>query len=158
MTVIEPLSLFLPDETATDALGVALSRLLLRGDCLLLRGPIGAGKSHLARALIRSFLGRMEEIPSPTFTLVQVYDAGETEIWHADLYRLSHTSEIEELGLEAAFAEAICIVEWPDRLGALAPAEALNITLSVEGEGRRATLEGAGRAGELIAALGQAAV
>ena len=99
------LTLHLPDADATARLGQYLARHLGRGDTLLLSGPVGAGKSHLARALIRARFGADTEVPSPSFTLVQTYgDPGEVEVWHADLYRLSHPDEIHELGLEAAFA------------------------------------------------------
>lgn len=114
------------DEMA--ALAVRLGKLLGPGDTLLLSGPIGAGKSHFARALIRARLadhGVVEDIPSPTFTLVQTYQAGDLEIWHADLYRLSLVDEVIELGLADAFQTALCLVEWPDRLGDEAPADAL---------------------------------
>ena len=136
------LSLFLPDDAATTRLGAALAGLVLRGDTLLMHGPIGAGKTHLARALIQARLGRLEDVPSPSFTLVQTYNADDVEIWHADLYRLSHPDEVWELGLNDAFAAAICLIEWPDRLGKSAPATALHITLSSEGDGRRALLCG----------------
>jgi len=136
------LSLFLPSEADTARLGAWLAGALRPGDVLLLDGHIGAGKTHLARALIRTRLGRMEDVPSPTFTLVQTYDAGDTEIWHADLYRLSHPDEVTELGLEAAFDSAICLIEWPDRLGDLTPPDALRLTLAQDGEGRRAVLTG----------------
>lgn len=136
----------LPDADATAALGQRLAALLQPGDTVLLEGPIGAGKSHLARALIRARLGRMEDVPSPTFTLVQTYDAGEVEIWHADLYRLTHPDEVLELGLDEAFSTAICLVEWPDRLGAHVPPGALWLRLAAQGEGRVAHLSG-GRAG-----------
>jgi len=132
-------SIYLPSEEATARLGAWLADRLQAGDCLLLEGSIGAGKSHLARALIRARLGRMEDVPSPTFTLVQTYQA-DTEIWHADLYRLSHPDEVLELGLDEAFDHAICLIEWPDRLGKLAPANALRLSLVPEGEGRRAIL------------------
>ncbi len=147
------LSLFLPDDAATTRLGALLAGLVGPGDCLLLQGPIGAGKTHLARALIQSRLGRAEDVPSPSFTLVQTYLAGSTEIWHADLYRLSGPDEVLELGLDDAFATAICIVEWPDRLGKAAPKNALHITLSDEAEGRRAVLSGAAHS-HLLARLG----
>ena len=137
------LSLFLPDAAATTRLGAALAGLLHAGDTLLLHGPIGAGKTHLARALIQARLGRLEDVPSPSFTLVQTYAAGDVEIWHADLYRLSGPDEVWELGLDDAVATAICLIEWPDRLGNFAPAHAVNITLSSEAEGRRAVLSGA---------------
>lgn len=143
----------LPDPGATAALGRWLAERLGAGDVLLLQGPIGAGKTHLARALIQHRLAaddRMEDVPSPTFTLVQVYDTAEGEIWHADLYRLSHPQEVVELGLDEAFATALCLIEWPDRLGSLTPPQALTLTLEAGGEGRRATLTGpAGRLAEL---------
>ncbi len=131
-------ALTLADERGTDDLGRALAPLLVPGDALLLRGPLGAGKSHLARRIIRERLGVTGDIPSPTFTLVQTYEARGVEIWHADLYRLGHPDEIAELGLEDAFDAAICLVEWPDRLGPLAPATALTVDLSIEGTGRSA--------------------
>lgn len=138
----DPLSLRLDDPEDTDRLGERLAGMVGPGDVLLLEGPIGAGKSQLARALIRARLGRDEEVPSPTFTLVQTYDDPSGAIWHADLYRLGHPDEALELGLVDAFDEAICLVEWPDRLGRLRPAEALTIALEPEGEGRRARLAG----------------
>ena len=135
-------SLFLPDDAATTRLGAALAALVQPGDTLLLHGSIGAGKTHLARALIQARLGRLEDVPSPSFTLVQTYTAAGIDIWHADLYRLSHPDEVLELGLDDAFTTGICLIEWPDRLGRSAPANALNITLSAEGHGRKAILSG----------------
>ncbi|MCB1367076.1 MAG: tRNA (adenosine(37)-N6)-threonylcarbamoyltransferase complex ATPase subunit type 1 TsaE [Rhodobacteraceae bacterium] len=127
-------SLTLDSADETAALAVALGELLGPGDTLLLSGPIGAGKSHFARALIRSRLaehGLAEDIPSPTFTLVQTYLAGDLEIWHADLYRLTMVDEVVELGLADAFQTALCLVEWPDRLGNEAPADALHLNLAL---------------------------
>jgi tRNA threonylcarbamoyladenosine biosynthesis protein TsaE len=144
------LVLVLPTEEDTAALGMRLAGLARPGDCILLEGPIGAGKSHLARAFIRARLGRMEEVPSPTFTLVQVYEADGAEIWHADLYRLTHPDEVWELGLNEAFDRAISLVEWPDRLGGHLPPHALRLRLQTFGEGRKAILSG-GRAGLLQA-------
>lgn len=142
----DPISLFLPDDAATERLGRILAAHLRPGDTILLAGTIGAGKTHLARALIRARLDAPEDVPSPSFTLVQTYDAPGGAIWHADLYRLSHPDEVAELGLEAAFDTAICLVEWPDRLGRATPPGAMTLTLAPEGEGRRATLAG-GRPG-----------
>jgi tRNA threonylcarbamoyladenosine biosynthesis protein TsaE len=140
-------SLLLPDPDATDRLGAALARVLGPGDALLLEGGIGAGKTHLARALIQTALADVgappEDVPSPSFTLVQTYHAGETEIWHADLYRLADPGEVEELGLAEALGRALCIVEWADRLPpALRPARALDLRIMPDGDGRRALLEG----------------
>ncbi len=134
-----PLIIDLPDETDTANLGRALADLLGAGDCVLLSGPIGAGKSHLARALIRARLGAEEEVPSPTFTLVQTYP-GQPDIWHADLYRLTHPDEVIELGLDEAFASALCLIEWPDRLGDILPANPIRLTLQTRGEGRSALI------------------
>ena len=155
MTAPPPPSLILslPSEADTARLGALLGLALAPGDTLLLDGPVGAGKTHLARALIRARLGRMEDVPSPSFTLVQVYDAADAEIWHADLYRLSHSAEVGELGLEAAFATAICLIEWPDRLGRLAPSDALRLRLDPDGDGRRATLTAAPRHAALLARI-----
>lgn len=150
-----PLSLFLPDAAATARLGALLAGHLRAGDCLLLSGPIGAGKSHLARALIQTRLGRAEDVPSPSFTLVQTYEADGVEIWHADLYRLSHPDEALELGLSDAFDTAITLIEWPDRLGNAVPKAALRLALALEGEGRRAVLSAPGHP-DLIAALARA--
>lgn len=143
MTQPNAVTAFLPSEEETAALGRWLAVRLVAGDSVLLEGPIGAGKSHLARALIRARLGRMEDIPSPTFTLVQTYQA-DVEIWHADLYRLSHPDEVAELGLEDAFTQAICLIEWPDRLGQLTPRNAIRVALSTNGEGRDVTLTAPG--------------
>ncbi|MEM9393829.1 MAG: tRNA (adenosine(37)-N6)-threonylcarbamoyltransferase complex ATPase subunit type 1 TsaE [Pseudomonadota bacterium] len=122
----------------SEAFGQRLAPVLGGGDTILLSGEIGAGKSFLSRAIIQSRLsaeGRLEDVPSPTFTLVQVYELSGTEIWHCDLYRLVSADEVLELGLEDAFQTAICLVEWPDRLEDLAPASALRISLAaVPGE------------------------
>lgn len=116
-----------PQETC--ALAQALGLRLAPGDCLLLEGEVGAGKTHFARCLIQALLDIPEDVPSPTYTLVQTYPGRHGEIWHADLYRLSDITEIEELGLLEAFETAICLVEWPDRLGDLTPPNALVLRL-----------------------------
>lgn len=139
-------TLFLPTAAKTEALGRKLATLARPGDAILLEGPIGAGKSCLARAFIRARLGADEDVPSPTFTLVQVYEDDGTEVWHADLYRLTHPDEVWELGLDQAFETAICLVEWPDRLGSHLPPDALVIRLDAQGDGRQAVVTG-GRPG-----------
>ncbi len=95
---------------------------------LLLSGGIGAGKSHFARRLIQSLQDVPEDVPSPTFTLVQEYETQKGMLWHADLYRLSDPDEVAELGLLDAMQDAICLIEWPDRLQDMTPENALSIT------------------------------
>ncbi len=119
----------------TAAFGAALAPALQAGDVILLEGDVGAGKTHLARAIIRARLaaaGKEEEdIPSPTFTLVQTYDAGSCEIWHADLYRVGDPAECYELGLPDAFDTAVCLVEWPEALAEARPENALVLHLEM---------------------------
>ncbi|MBV7410981.1 tRNA (adenosine(37)-N6)-threonylcarbamoyltransferase complex ATPase subunit type 1 TsaE [Maritimibacter sp. DP1N21-5] len=140
------LDLASPDETR--ALADAVAPVLRPGTVLLLSGAIGAGKTHFARSVIQTLLAAAgkppEDIPSPTFTLVQTYDAGTLEIWHADLYRLTSPDEIEELGLIDAFDTALCLVEWPDRLGDLAPEHAVQLNFTATGDdGRSLVITGA---------------
>jgi tRNA threonylcarbamoyladenosine biosynthesis protein TsaE len=116
------------DETAHFAR--VLSKTVQSGDTILLSGPVGAGKTHFARSFIKSLLLADEDVPSPTFTLVQTYDTQIGEVWHADLYRLNAEQEIEELGLSDAMIDAVCLIEWPDRLGGYTPADALHIDLA----------------------------
>lgn len=125
----------------TSALANQIGAHLKPGDVLLLEGEIGAGKTHFARSLIQSLLETPEDIPSPTFTLVQTYDGPTCEIWHADLYRLTSPDEVIELGLTDAFEDSICLVEWPDRLVELAPKSALTLAFSMRPEhGRRSLI------------------
>jgi tRNA threonylcarbamoyladenosine biosynthesis protein TsaE len=135
----------LPNQTATERLAAALAVQARPGDVILLSGDLGAGKTHFARAFINALTPTPEEVPSPTFTLVQTYDAAvegaPVEIWHFDLYRLKSPDETLELGIEEAFAEGIALVEWPDRLGSLKPREHLELRLAITGDGaRKATL------------------
>ncbi|WP_323763867.1 tRNA (adenosine(37)-N6)-threonylcarbamoyltransferase complex ATPase subunit type 1 TsaE [Marinovum sp.] len=130
MTALQMLTLSLTSPEATCRFATRLGARLMAGDVVLLDGDIGAGKTHFSRCLIQSRLPRPEDVPSPTFTLVQTYETGEAEIWHADLYRLGDVSEVEELGLTEAFGAAICLIEWPDRLGPLTPGDALHLTFA----------------------------
>ncbi|MEL6475761.1 MAG: tRNA (adenosine(37)-N6)-threonylcarbamoyltransferase complex ATPase subunit type 1 TsaE [Pseudomonadota bacterium] len=134
----------LPTEEETARLGATLAPRLGAGDCLCLSGPLGAGKTALARALIRARLGGAVEVPSPSYTLVNVYE-GDVEIWHADLYRLSGPEEAEELGLFDAIEHSLVLIEWPERLGAELPARRLDVTLAISGAGRMARLSPVGQ-------------
>ena len=115
----------------TEELASALKENLQNGDIILLKGEIGAGKSLFARSLIQTAMDQVEEVPSPTFTIVQTYETKLGSIWHADLYRLTDQSEIFELGLIDAFVNEIVIVEWPDRLGHLEPQDALTVEIVI---------------------------
>ncbi len=144
-------TLTLADAAATERLAGAIAPHLVPGDFLGLSGGLGAGKSVFARALIGARLaarGRAEDIPSPSYTLVQTYDLGGCELWHADLYRLGTPGEVAELGLDEAFDEAICVVEWAERLGDALPARRLLLTLGFapgSAEARIATLAARGK-------------
>ncbi len=130
------------DEAATAALGARLAALARPGDALLLSGPLGAGKSTLARAFIRAACADPDlQVPSPSFTLVQCYDSPSGPIWHYDLWRISGPAALAELAWEEALA-GIVLVEWPDRLGPLAPPEALTIAISPTLNGREIVLRG----------------
>lgn len=133
----------LADELATAALGAAVAGALRQGDAILLFGDLGAGKSTLARGLVRALTHPCEEAPSPTFTLVQTYD-GEPGVAHFDLYRLSGPDEVEELGFYEALGSGAVVVEWPQRLGARLPGDRLDIELSEIDLGRRARLQAHG--------------
>ncbi|HTE38355.1 MAG TPA: tRNA (adenosine(37)-N6)-threonylcarbamoyltransferase complex ATPase subunit type 1 TsaE [Reyranella sp.] len=131
----------LPDERATDQLGATLAARLRIGDVVGLKGELGAGKTTLARAILRAAAEDARLIvPSPTFTLVEVYDTPRGSFWHFDLYRLETPEQVFELGWEEALAEGISIIEWPERLGPLLP-QHLSVTLEVDGDGRRALLD-----------------
>ncbi|HQT75540.1 MAG TPA: tRNA (adenosine(37)-N6)-threonylcarbamoyltransferase complex ATPase subunit type 1 TsaE [Rhodopila sp.] len=133
----------LPDLAATEALGARLAALARPGDAILLEGPLGAGKTAFARAFLRAAAGDPSlDVPSPSFTLVQIYDTRIGPVFHYDLWRLDEANEMTELDWEDA-RDGVVLVEWPDRLGALRPADALTITLRLtEAEAREATLLG----------------
>ena len=142
-------SLSLPDETATERLGGSLAKLLRPRDVVALQGGLGAGKTTLVRAILRAASGDPTLIvPSPTFTLAEVYDTPRGVFWHFDLYRLEAPEQVFELGWEEARADGIALVEWAERLGALLPSGRLTVALAIEGEGRRADLQGDSRFGD----------
>jgi tRNA threonylcarbamoyladenosine biosynthesis protein TsaE len=140
--------LTLPNPAATERLAAIIAAEARPGDAILLSGDLGAGKTHFARAFINALSDAVEEVPSPTFTLVQSYAASvagrPVEIMHFDLYRLKSADETVELGIEEAFADGISLVEWPDRLGSLTPKRHLALHLEIVSDGgiRRASLRG----------------
>lgn len=139
-------SLSLTDEAATERLGAALAGRLRARDVVALEGGLGAGKTTLARAILRAAAGDAAlVVPSPTFTLVEIYDTPKGVFWHFDLYRLEEAQQVFELGWEEARADGIVLVEWAERLGMLLPEKRLTVTLAIEDEGRRATLQGEDR-------------
>jgi tRNA threonylcarbamoyladenosine biosynthesis protein TsaE len=143
-------SFFLPDEAATERLGASLAGRLKPRDVVALQGGLGVGKTTLARAILRAASGDPALIvPSPTFTLVEVYDTPVGVFWHFDLYRLEEPEQVFELGWEEARADGVALVEWAERLGTLLPRERLTVTLAMEGDGRRADLQGEARFGGL---------
>lgn len=144
-TPLESKDIPLPDETATEILAGRLAAIARRGDVIALDGDLGTGKTVFARAFIGA-LGGTEEVPSPTFTLVQIYELAAAAVFHFDLYRLADPEEAYELGIEEAFADGISLIEWPDRLGGLLPATHLHLRLFHEADAgaRRAVLSGHG--------------
>lgn len=133
------LTFSLADEAATAALGARLGMMARRGDVIALYGDLGAGKSTLARGLIRALAGQDTEAPSPTFTLVQTYETPNLAIWHFDLYRLERAGEVRELGMEEA-VDGLVLIEWPERMGDDLPRARLEVRLSFADAGRIARL------------------
>lgn len=132
--------MILADERSTEALGERLAGLLRPGDAIALSGPLGVGKTALARAILAA-LGHGGEVPSPTFAIVQPYEELRPPVWHVDLYRIEDPEEMDELGLDSA-SEAVLLVEWPERAGANAWPEALRLTLDfAQGGARRLTAD-----------------
>lgn len=119
----------LADPDATARLATELARLLRAGDVVALEGDLGAGKTAFARAVIRAITARDEEVPSPTFTLVQIYEAPGFDIWHFDLYRLEKPEDAFELGIEDAISDGLTLIEWPDRMGSWLPRDRLTVEL-----------------------------
>jgi tRNA threonylcarbamoyladenosine biosynthesis protein TsaE len=146
------ISFDLPTESDTIVLGQRLAALVRPGDVVCLSGTLGTGKSTLARALIRALTDAEEEVPSPTFTLVQQYETAAGLVWHFDLYRLERPDDALELDVEEAFAEGISLIEWPDRLGPHLPRRRLDVLLQPDeaGLGRHATLTAYGHWAERL--------
>src|SRR6185436_12607763 len=133
----------LADEAATARLGAAVAALLRPGEAVCLSGPLGAGKSTLARALVRAVTTPDEEVPSPTFTLVQFYEGPRLKVAHFDLYRLTSPDEAYEIGLDEALDEGAAVIEWPQRLEGALPRDRLDVEIALsedDAEGRTVRL------------------
>lgn len=136
------LSVPLPDLAAGARFAAALADRVQDGDVLLLDGPLGVGKTSFARAFIGHLSSSAVEVPSPTFNLVLTYATPKGTIWHFDLYRIEASADLDELGLDEAFADGISLIEWPDRLGQWRPAEALHIVFDMQKDIRMAKVHG----------------
>jgi len=135
-------TLSLPDVAATRALGARIAAGLSVGDLVALEGDLGAGKTTLARAILRS-LGVSEDVPSPTFTLVQLYETPDLTVRHYDLYRIENANEIAELGIDEAVEDGAALVEWPERAGGRLPGALLQVGLrAADGDSRTVSLSG----------------
>lgn len=148
------------DERATAALAHTLAGVLAPGDVVALSGDLGAGKTTFARALIAAFAAEAgqppPEVPSPTFTLVQIYEFPRATLWHFDLYRIERPEDALELGIEEALAEGIAVIEWPERLGPLLPGRHIEVRIAFADapDARRIELSAPpGPAGRLAAAF-----
>lgn len=126
----------LPGLAATEALAQRLAPHLKRGDTVALQGPLGAGKTAFARALLRT-LGIAGEVPSPTFTLVQTYETPRFPVFHFDLYRLKSADELDELGWDDARADGLVIVEWPERGETRMPGDRLVLRFAMDDKNNR---------------------
>lgn len=147
----------LADLATTGRLAAALAAIVRAGDTIALHGDLGAGKTAFARAFVQALQSAevrpVEEVPSPTFTLVQTYEFDRFVVWHFDLYRLSTPEEAVELGIDEA-AEGVALIEWPDRLGPLLPPSRLDLHLSFgDDDTRIATLDGSPEWTERLASL-----
>ena len=125
--------MILEDEAATARLGMAIAARLRAGEAVCLYGPLGAGKSTLARAMVRALTTPDEEVPSPTFTLVQFYEGPRLNVAHFDLYRLTHADEAYEIGLDEALDVGAAVIEWPERLDGQLPPDRLDVVINPGG-------------------------
>ncbi len=119
------------NETETEQVAKAFATTLRKGDIVALYGTLGAGKTAFCRGLIRSLTGEIDEVPSPTFTLLQTYETKNFVIYHFDFYRLKNPDEAYEIGIEEAFYDGVSLIEWPEKLGKLLPARHKRIDIKI---------------------------
>ena len=132
----------LPDEADTMRFGRSLAHIARKGDIFALYGTLGMGKSVLARAFIQE-LTTAKEVPSPTFTLMQIYEAPDFEIYHFDLYRVKNPDEIFEIGVEEAMYDGVCLIEWPEKMAGYLPKNCFRLSITPDPAGRKITLSSA---------------
>lgn len=125
------ITLVIEDENAMMRFGASLASILECGDVICLQGPLGAGKTTLARGLITQLCGA-KDAPSPTYTLVETYEASDLSLWHFDLYRLEEEKDVWELGLEESLDEGVSLIEWPERIASLIPENALHLEIVLD--------------------------
>ena len=128
-------------EADTVALAKRVARELKTGDIVAFYGTLGAGKTAFCRGLIQALCSNVQEVPSPTFTLLQIYEAPDFPIYHFDMYRLKEPDEAYEIGIEDAFAEGVCLIEWPEKIGTLLPKKHWKITIEMTENNRLITVE-----------------
>ena len=129
------MSLFISkSESETLKYAADFSRSLKKGDIVALHGSLGAGKTVFCKWIIQTLCTKQTEVPSPTFTLVQSYDSQKGTLYHFDFYRLKNPEEAYEIGIEDAFYEGICLIEWPDKIGKLLPSKHIDIYLDIQDE------------------------
>ncbi len=130
----------LATENETKKIGIKLAHIARKGDVFALYGTLGMGKSVLARAFVQELCGQ-GEVPSPTFTLLQTYEAPDFEIYHFDLYRLKSAEEIFEIGVEEALYSGVSLIEWPEKMAGYLPRDIFRLEITPQGEGRKLTIE-----------------
>lgn len=131
----------LANENKTKFLAKKISRIAKEGDVFALYGTLGMGKSVFARAFIQELCGESEEVPSPTFTLLQTYGTKSFDIYHFDLYRLKSPNEVFELGIEEAFYSSVCLIEWPEKMGRYLPKDIFKVEILPYMNGRKIVIE-----------------
>ncbi len=129
-------------EKDTCAVAAWLAERVSAGDVIALYGTLGAGKTAFCRGFIQSLIGNTEDVPSPTFTLLQVYDTPVFPVYHFDMYRLKTPDEAYEIGIEDAFAEGVSLIEWPEKIGSLLPKKHISVQIQIQTDYRKIAIEG----------------
>lgn len=129
-------------EQETEAVALWLAKRVKQGDVIALRGTLGMGKTVFARGFIHALSPDVKEVPSPTFTLLQIYDTKDFMIYHFDMYRLKSPEEAYEIGIEEAFIDGVSLIEWPEKIDSLLPKKQITVTFKATENGRLITVKG----------------